>query len=524
MIYERKYDLMRRIARAAVIYLALILVLSSMTAFAATPQEYDKSKPEALETGHLFAEAAILVDQETGEVLFSKNATARMYPASTTKILTLLLALESGIPLDTIVTIPAEADETPDDGSFVPVYAGERWVFEDLLYGFMLNSGNDGAVAVAMTVAGTEARFVELMNQKAAQLGCVSTHFANSHGYHDDNHYTTASDMALISRAAMENAKFREIVSTVQHYITDKSGNTNPKIKTRVELINPESKYYYSYCTGIKTGFHSKAGQCLVSSAKMGDRTIIAVVLHSTRDYTERKWYDAARMFEYGFTRYDSYSISQLYGMADDAITSIQVENAAENDPYSGKLDLKLSQTSNDGYTIMTLKDSGELSGSVEHFNTNTTVTLSTDYLTRVENRETIEAGSIVGALEYRAADGEIITGTLIASRAVEMKPFEVNIWQYLTDNIPALRYVEDQRVVYGFIIIVVVIAIIIIVYCIRTSRRNRRRRRIYEQRRRAYYQRQQAAARGNSRPAPRVSTRTPARRPSGGSSGTRRR
>ena len=155
MIYERKYDLMRRIARAAVIYLALILVLSSMTAFAATPQEYDKSKPEALETGHLFAEAAILVDQETGEVLFSKNATARMYPASTTKILTLLLALESGIPLDTIVTIPAEADETPDDGSFVPVYAGERWVFEDLLYGFMLNSGNDGAVAVAMTVAGT---------------------------------------------------------------------------------------------------------------------------------------------------------------------------------------------------------------------------------------------------------------------------------------------------------------------------------------------------------------------------------
>lgn len=499
-------SLMRKAARAVIIYLVLTLLISMFsTAFAATPQEWNSEHPEDLETGHLFAEASILVDQETGEVLFSKNADARMYPASTTKILTLLLALESGIPMDSIVTIPPEADETPEDGSFVPVYAGEKWKFLDLLYGFMLNSGNDGAVAVAMHVAGTEERFVEMMNQKAAQLGCVSTHFANCHGYHDDNHYTTASDMALIARAAMENAQFREIVATVEHHITDKSGNSNPKIKTRVDLINPESKYYYEYCTGIKTGFHSRAGQCLVASAKMGDRTVIAVVLHSTRDYVERKWYDAARMFVYGFTRYDQYSISQLYDMADDSISNIQVENAAENDPYSGNLSLILSQTNNDGYTIMTLKDTNELADSVAYFNANTTVTLSTDYLNRLETRETIEAGSIVGTLDYKTTDGDIITGTLIASRSVEFKPFEVNIWQYLTENIPALRYVEDQRVIYGFIITVVLFIIIIIVATSRSRRRARRRKRIYEQRRRAYMQQQrQAAARAPQRPAQR--------------------
>lgn len=488
---------MSRLIRLFVMYLAVIMVLST-AAFAATPQEWSSEHPELLETGHLFAESAILVDEETGEILFSKNAEARMYPASTTKIMTLMLALESGIPMDTVITIPAEAENTPEDGSKIPVYAGEKWRFEDLLYAFMLNSGNDGAVAIAIQVSGSEDRFVDLMNQKAVQLGCVSTHFANAHGYHDDNHYTTASDMAIITRAAMKNADFRKIAATVEYHVSDTSGNSNPKVKTRVELINPESKYFYEYCTGIKTGYHSRAGQCLVASAQMGDRTIISVVLRSTRDYVERKWYDAARMFAYGFTLYDRYSINEIYEMADDSVNTINVENASEDDVYNGRLSLILSQTTNDGYTVMTLKNTDELLNDIKHFNENTVVTLSTDYLTRLENRETIEAGSIVGTLDYQAPSGEVVSGTLIASRSVELSPIEVGVWQYLTENIPALRYVEDNRVIYGFIIVVVVIALLIIVCAIRASRRNRRRRRIYEQRRRAYYQQQRQQNRRN--------------------------
>ena len=492
---------MRRLIRAAVIYLTLIMLLSC-TAFAATPQEWSSEHPELLETGHLFAESSILIDEDTGEMLFSKNAEARMYPASTTKIMTLMLALESGIPMDTQITIPAEAENTPPDGSKVPVHAGEKWKFGDLLYAFMLNSGNDGAVAIAIQVSGSEDRFVDLMNQRASQLGCVSTHFANSHGYHNDNHYTTASDLAIITREAMKNPNFRQIVSTVKYQVSDTSGNSNPSVETRVELLKPDSKYFYEYCTGIKTGYHSKAGQCLVASAKMGDRTVIAVILRSTRDYTERKWYDAARMFTYAFTRYDKYTINDLYEMAGADVNSLQVENAAADDPYEGRLSLILSQTTNDGYTVMALKDTDELATDLEYFNGNCAITLATDYLNRLENRETIEAGSIVGTLDYHTPEGGTISGTLIASRSVELKPIEVGMWQYLTENIPALRYVEDQRVIYAFIITVVLIVLIIIVCAIRTARRNRRRRRIYEQRRRAYYQSQrQTGQRTGSRP-----------------------
>ena len=180
---------MRRTLRAFIIGIALLIALSSLCpALAVTPTDWSADNPSDLQEGHLFAQSAIAIDYNTGEVLFSKNPDARMFPASTTKIMTLLLALESGIPLETEITVPQEAVDIPKDSSTIPISAGEVLTFEDLLYGFMMRSGNDGAIAIAITCSGSVNAFVAAMNQRAADLGCTNTHFSNPHGYHENDH------------------------------------------------------------------------------------------------------------------------------------------------------------------------------------------------------------------------------------------------------------------------------------------------------------------------------------------------
>lgn len=489
---RREYLPMRPATRALSIFIALfLLVLAPHAALAATPQDWSSDHPELLEEGHLFAEGAIVMDEETGEVLFSKNPDARMFPASTTKIMTLMLALESGISLDTMVTIPKEtATYLPEGSSTVPLSVGEQMTFQDLLYGLMLRSGNDAAIAIAVIVSGSLDNFVALMNQRANELGCENTHFANPHGFHDDNHYTTARDLATIAREAMNNATFRKIVSTYQYTMAKTSKRGKLVIESKVELLNPDSQYYYEGCVGIKTGYHSKAGQCLVGAAEKGGRILITVALHATVDYSDRKWYDTARMFSYGFTRFDTYTVKDMFTLAGDPVNSIQVENAAADDLYGGKLGLILSQTSDDGFSVMSLKDSAEAESHLQYFKENAVVTLTTDYLEKVEERQTVEAGSIVGTLSFVAETGETITGTLIASRSVEMAPIKVSAWDYLVERIPWIESVRDERVIYAVIGVVVLILFLILLSAIRSVRRNRRRKRIYEQRRRAYYER----------------------------------
>ena len=182
---------MRRRAVALFFVLLTLFACLAPQAFAA-PSDWDENNPGALSPDHLYAQTAVLIDAETGDVLFDKDSLVRMYPASTTKMMTLLLALESDIPLDQEITIPEVAENVPSDSSFVPVYEGERMTFQDLLYGTMLHSGNDGANAIAYLVGGSIAQFVDMMNERAAQIGCTGTHFSNAHGYHDDAHYSTA--------------------------------------------------------------------------------------------------------------------------------------------------------------------------------------------------------------------------------------------------------------------------------------------------------------------------------------------
>ena len=209
-----------RIRRGLTVVLAVALLLVPCWAPGALAQaEYDPTQPELLESSHLDATSAILIEASSGEVIFEKDADMMMYPASTTKILTLLLGIMMG-DLSQTVYLSETAANVGEDSSVIGLDIGESILFEDLLYATMIRSGNEGANLIAETISGSIPTFVDLMNEAAALLGCTSTHFANPHGLHDDNHYTTARDMALIAKAAMENELFRDMAKAYTYTLS----------------------------------------------------------------------------------------------------------------------------------------------------------------------------------------------------------------------------------------------------------------------------------------------------------------
>lgn len=237
------------------------------------------------------SEAAVLIEWETGTVLYSKNAFRRMYPASITKMMTALLAVENG-RLDDLVTVSQEAAAQP--GSSMYLKTGDVFTLEDLLYGVMLNSGNDAAWAVAEHIGGTAEDFFAMMNGRAKEIGAINTRFANPHGLTDPNHYTTAFDLALIARTCLRHPYFRHLVATKEKDVID------AREETRIRLGNT-NRLLWSYlgADGVKTGTTESAGQCLVASATRDGMRLLAVVLNAYD-----RWDDAARMLDYGFTNY----------------------------------------------------------------------------------------------------------------------------------------------------------------------------------------------------------------------------
>ncbi len=234
------------------------------------------------------AESAVLID-ESGQILYEKNANAKSYPASTTKIMTALVALEKldelGLGMDSEVIIPEEA--VGIEGSSIYLKKGERISIEELLYGLMLQSGNDSATALAMCVGGSLSSFVSMMNEKAEMLGCSGTHFTNPSGLYEENHYTTAADLARIAGEAMKRDDFRKIVSTKDWQNADGSRSFHNKNKT---------VFQYDGATGVKIGFTKASGRTLVASAKRDDKEMIAVVLR------DGNWFnDAYALMDYGF-------------------------------------------------------------------------------------------------------------------------------------------------------------------------------------------------------------------------------
>ena len=245
----------------------------------------------------LSAECAVLVDAENRRVLYGKDADKRHAMASTTKIMTALVALEHA-PLDRVITVPEEAVGV--EGSSVYLRAGERYTLEALLHALMLASANDAAEVIAHAIAGSTAAFAELMNEKAATLGLTDTHFENPHGLDSDGHYTTARELALIACEALENPDFERIVSTRRYVF---SGIDGENVRT---LINHNKMLFlYDGAIGVKTGFTKRCGRCLVSAAKRDGMTLIAVTLDAPSD-----WSDHAKLLDHGYGSYESRRIA----------------------------------------------------------------------------------------------------------------------------------------------------------------------------------------------------------------------
>ena len=264
------------------------------------PEYYDFTRPDTLNENYLFSQSCILMDGPSGEVLFESAGRERRYPASTTKMLTLLTALESG-RLDEVVTIPEEAADVPADSSLVPVTPGEQMSKLDLLYGLMIRSGNDAANAVAVLEAGSVEAFVERMNEKAAQLGMGDSHFTNPHGYHDEEHYTTAYDLALLARIGMSDPDFCRIVTCLSYTLPATTKRQALTIRNEYEIFDPASAFYLPYAAGIKSGYTSRAGFCYAGAAQQDGRSLIAVVLGAPS--RNRAWKDLQKLFEYGFSQ-----------------------------------------------------------------------------------------------------------------------------------------------------------------------------------------------------------------------------
>lgn len=266
------------------------------------PVCFDTSNPLSLTADYLYSSACIVIDAPSGEVLFAHNAHQQMYPASTTKIMTLLLALESANLNDT-VTIPSSAANVPADSSLMPVYPGEKMTMDALLHGLMIRSGNDAANAVATLCAGSVDAFVERMNQKAQELGLTGTHFVNPHGYHKAEHYSTAYDLAAIARAGLTNPEFCRIATSRSYTLPPTSKRDALQLELTHEIFNPETEFYIPYAAGVKSGYTSSAGFCYVGAAQTSQGTLIAVVLNApTRN---RAWLDLAKLFQYGYAKLD---------------------------------------------------------------------------------------------------------------------------------------------------------------------------------------------------------------------------
>ncbi|MGJ4850959.1 D-alanyl-D-alanine carboxypeptidase family protein [Bacillota bacterium Meth-B3] len=473
---------MRRRASALIMALALVFLsplapraAAQAAAKPARVDTYDPKRPQSLNDDDLTARAALVMDARTGDVLYDKNARRKTYPASTTKIMTCLLALEHGT-MEEIVTIPPESAQVPGDSSNTGVKPGEQMTMGDLLSGMMIRSGNDAAVAVAVHVAGSVPAFVDMMNERARQLGMKDTHFVNAHGYHDEAHVSTAYDLALLAREAMLSRDFRDIVAAKSYTMAPTALREKVTFATKNPMFVASSKFYYPDLVGIKTGYHSKAGQCFVGAAVKDGVELISVVLKcGGGKEPDNKWTDTARLMDYAITRYETLTFEQLL---ERAPVYASVKDAALNDPDAGVLKLSVVPgTALDGYKLKCLPE--REAESLKAFSEGLKVSY-TDELTAP-----IRMGDILGTLTM-PMNGQNVEAKLVASRDVarEAEPFSME------RLFPGLRETLTSPAVLIGAIVLVLLLIAVIVAKLRAAARERRRRRDMLKRRRKAYDR----------------------------------
>lgn len=260
----------------------------------------------------LYCNDNILMDAETGNVLFEKNGYSKIYPASTTKVLTAILVLEN-LPLDEKVVASQRAiNSVPIGSSVMGIKQGEIFSVENLLYGLILPSGNDAAIVLAEAVSGNVDDFVVLMNSKANEIGCLNTHFSNPHGFYDESHYSTPYDMALILKYAMKYDEFRKIAQTKSWElpITNKTDTTRI-LKNNNRLLDEDYSIFYPYALGGKTGYTIESRGTYIGYAKKDDKLLIVGNFDGSQNINGKnaRFLDAISLCDYGFLNYDKEKI-----------------------------------------------------------------------------------------------------------------------------------------------------------------------------------------------------------------------
>ena len=275
--------------------------------------------------------AAILIENETGRILYQRNVYSKAFPASTTKIMTAILTFEN-LQMDEKLIVSSEAvTAVPSGGSTVALQPGEEVSVKDLLRGLLIVSGNETANVLAEKISGSTEEFANLMNKRATELGCKNTHFVNSNGLHDDNHYSCAYDLAILYQFAYNRfPEFRSIILEHSFTLPDSEIYTKSDrtFNNTNKLISNQSKYYYEYCTGGKTGYTKEAKNCLVSSAEKDGITLISCILGATQDDANNsyRYEDTIALFDYGFNQIKKREIIK----EDDVLSILPISNAKD--------------------------------------------------------------------------------------------------------------------------------------------------------------------------------------------------
>ena len=349
-----------------------------------------------------FAKSALLMDMHSGRVLYSKNLDERVFPASTTKIMTGILAIENANMEDT-VSAPYEAlkDITLED-SQMGVLVGENLTVEQLIKSTLIYSANDSANVLAVHIGGSIDNFVEMMNRKAQELGMTNTHFANTCGMHDDDHYTTARDLAILAKYAMRNDTFREIVRMPIYKIppTNKYMMERILVNTNLFLGTSRSTYhYYPPAIGIKTGHTSQSGYCLVSAAAYDNMEFLAIVMGCPDEDTGEQAYsyiDSKTLFEFGFNNYMYQDIAKVGDIT------------ADSKVYEAKNDMRVAVTVESDLSALIPKQDGSKDN----------IRIVTDMPEQIN--APVSKGDALGTISYYYNDVPIASSTLIATQDIE--------------------------------------------------------------------------------------------------------
>lgn len=262
-----------------------------------------------------YCPSCILIEANTGKILYEKNSNDVRFPASTTKIMTAILTVEN-CNLDDVATVSHNAVYSiPYDYTHASLKEGEELTIEQLLYALMIPSANDAAIVLAEHISGSVEEFAKLMNKRAEELGCKNTHFVNPNGIHSKDHTSTSYDLALMGKFAMQNSIIRKIVSTTQFTLpaTNKYSKTDRIFNNSNDLLNTYSRYYYEGTTGVKTGYTGEAGNCIIASARKNDFEVILVVLggESTNTGLSQRYLDCKTLFDYAFNNYSLKTLNE---------------------------------------------------------------------------------------------------------------------------------------------------------------------------------------------------------------------